>query len=298
MAEEYIDEDEILEEDRGDEISEEGLDEEGLDEEGLDEEGLDEEGLDEEDSDDSNIKIPKSRLDEVIAQREEERERARWLEEQLEKLIEANSKPSSQHVEEKEVVKYDFDTAEQNYIDLIIEGETSKAAALRKEIEEARHRELVSVIKDIESESSKKIKEASKQTTEDLKFESLIDTFESKYAFLNADSDDYNEEAVDTVNTLMAGFIASGISKPDALSKAVRKVAPFYKNEEETVKKLGGERKTKSIKKSVKASKSQPPKTRSKGSKNLDLDDIDISKLNERDFDSLTEKEKRILRGD
>jgi len=303
-----IDDDEDYEElDRGDEVdldededSEEDIEdiediEDSEDSEDEEDEDVEEDEESEEDEEDiSNIKIPKSRLDEVIAQREEERERVKWLEEQLTKLI--DSKPESKQSSEDDTPSYDFASAEEKYAELIIEGETSKTAKLRAEIDDARREEMISVIKSIESENEKKIESVSKQSTEQLKFDTLIEKFESKYEFLNVDSDNYNEEAVDTVNTLMAGFVASGLSKPEALQKAVTKVVPLYKSNES--KELGKTRKAKSIKKSVKAAKSQPPKTRSSGTKNVDLDSIDITKLSEKEFEKLTEKEKRILRGD
>ena len=74
-------------------------------------------------------KIPKSRLDEVIQQREDAKERNLWLENQLEKLINASNK--TQEASAPAPIPeslFDFDKAEEDYISLIIEGEILDAS--------------------------------------------------------------------------------------------------------------------------------------------------------------------------
>lgn len=291
---------EDLDEDLEDEIEEESETDEVEEDEESDDDEIEEEVEEAPIKPSKNIKVSKARLDEVIAQREEERARSAWLEEQLAALIANQTK--SQVVQEKvktpEVV-YDFDTAEENYISLVINGEIDKAKKLRSEIDSNRKQELLNLVKNVQEEATTKATQVSTQAIEGERFKSLVTTLESKYTFLDYNSDDYNEEAVDTINTLLAGYVASGKTKSEALGLAVKKVVPLYVKEVTPPKKSLGDTRTKqSAEKAVKAAKAQPPKTVSTKNTTVDLSKLDISKMSEREYDKLTEKEKRILRGD
>jgi hypothetical protein len=301
--EEYDDLDETLEdEDRGNDLTgeddEEAEDEDSDDTEESEEEGDDEEVEEEEEpAKPSPARIPKARLDEVIRQREEAKERNLWLEEQLEKLI--NQKSSTQEAAKPAKLTYDYATAEGKYIDLIIEGQTKEAAALRSEIDRFRRDEMMELISEVKNTSSAQAKTESAQALDQDRFNTLIENMESKYKFLDSSHKSYNEEAVDTINTLLAGYIAAGKTKSEGLRLAVNKVAPLYEKEVTPVKQtLGKKRIEESGKKAVVAAKSQPPKSKSSSVKSIDLDAININKLSDKDFKSLTEKERRTLRGD
>lgn len=278
-------------EDRGDDAVEEELEEEETEEE---EEELEEETEEET----SDIQIPKARLDEVIAQRESQKERVEWLESQLETLINQNKETVIEEVEES-IDAFDFNEAEEKYANFLIEGDTSKASQVRSLIDDARKEEMLALVNSIKRESSEEAVNLSTEVLEDEKFSSMITVFESEYSFLNADSQDYNEEAVDTVNTLLAGYTSAGKSKSQALKLAVSKVTPMYGQVEEVpAKKTLGNKTATARKKAAKASNAQPPKTTSKGVAKVDTETIDISELTEKAFDNLTAKEKKILRGD
>jgi hypothetical protein len=260
---------------------------------------LDEEEEEEEEAPPKEIKIPKSRLDEVIKQREEAKERNLWLEAQLEKLI-AQSVETKKEAEKiiETVSTYDFEDAENRYVNLIIEGETSKAAKLRTEIEKERQTELKNLISSLSKSASEDAKNQSSAIIEEGKFNNLVENFESKYKFLDSESKEYNEEAVDTVNTLLAGYVAAGKSKAEGLKLAVGKVAPLYTKVVETKQSLGNKRKVEAGKKAAQAANSQPTKTKSVSTRQVDKEGVNVSKMSEKEFSQLTEKEKRILRGD
>lgn len=316
MSDEYDDLDNIEDEeegnesevDRGDIVAEDELNDEieddttDVDEDETDD-AEDEDGSDEDEDDgeddegDQNTNIPISRLNEVIAQREAEKERSMWLEEQLEKLISQGAPPAPVV---KEAVKdsYNFAEAEENYASLLIEGETSKAAALRVVIDGERKDEMVALIKQVEASSTEKAASSSKAEIETARFDSLVTKFEGEHSFLDADSDNYNDEAVETVNTLLAGYVASGKTKSQALRLAVQKVSPMYKEEENVKPTLGNKKKIAARKKAAKASNTQPPANVGKRAKNIDRTDVEVSKLSEKAFKNLTLKERKILRGD
>ena len=284
--------------DRGDEVEEDEDQEDDVkteeedEEDDLEDQEDEEEEEDEEDEEDEDepISIPKSRLDAVIAQREAEKERTLWLESQLEKLI----NQSSEATQKKEVKEaYDFSSAEMKYADLLIEGDTSKAASLRAEIDTERKQEMLDLISSIKEESKNEAISTSSKAIDDQKFDTLVDNYENKHPFLDVESDHYNEEAIETVNTLIAAYIASGTSRNEALSLAVKKVVPIYKPSLKNTS-----RKKASIKRAASASKRQPPRSKGRTFKNIDREELSVADLSERDFSKLTNKEKRVLRGD
>ena len=296
-------------------IKEDSEDEEDLDEE----DSEDEEDLDEEDSEDSEDseddeddedevvteptkedRIPKGRFNQVLKQRDSERERVHWLEEQLEKLI-SNNRGSEQSPSTATVEEYDYDAKETEYINLVLEGETSKAISLRKEIDNHKRSEIMSEL----NEAKEVSRSIAREVQEEEKFNVLVESFENKYSFLNADSDDYNEEAVDTVNAITANLIRKGLPKSQAIKDAVLRIAPMYEKvvkstttTKVTKKPVNTERDKVSKRRNIAASKSQPPKTRGSRVSDGGLDTVKVSRLNEKQFRELSLREKKILRGD
>lgn len=290
------DEDEDVEDQEEQEEEQEQEDEEEL------EEGEEEEIEEEvEEPKKKDIKIPKGRLDKALRQRDEWRDRSAWLEEQLEKLIEKETRRTSVQEQTPPEPEYDFDAAEEGYANLLIEGETAKAAKLRREIDSERQKEIKRLISQVKAESLQEASQKSSAAIEEEKFQTRISNYENKYPFLDAESDDYNEEAIDTVNTLMSGYIAKGNSKSEALRKAVEKVVPLYKIEDKKPvkdKTIGQTRKEEAGKKAAQASKSQPSKTKSSSSTQIDTTKINVKSMSEKDFAKLTPRELKLLRGD
>ncbi len=310
MAEEFDDRGDLFEgtDDNIEELDEDQSDQEEDLESEEEEDSQEDEGDYEEDeeyeeeevdtSSKKSLKIPKSRFDEVIKQREEARDRSAWLEQQLEKLI--NNQNQVKQTETSKPIKpvYDFEAAEEQYISLIIEGDVTKATKLRNEINNKQQEAFLELINGVETNATNKAKSESSQYIEGERFKIAIESMENKYPYLNFQSDSYNEEAVDTVNTLLAGYVAAGKPKTEALKLAINKVRPLY--EKKVVKQsLGEKRKVIAGKKAADASKRQPIKTKtSSNSKVADLGTVDINRISEKDFSKLTAKEKSILRGD
>lgn len=290
----FEDEDENLEDP---EDTEETEPTEEVEEEEESEDENEEDEIDEE-SKKKDVRIPKNRFDKALRQRDEWKERSLWLEEQLEKMI-SHSTSQKKVEEEVPVSTYDFDASEEQYANFLIEGETAKAIKLRREIDSERQKEFKILISQIKDGAIKEAESKSSIAIENANLQTLIKNYENKYPFFNSEGDDYNEEAVDTVNTLMTGYMAKGLSKTEALTKAVKQVAPMFDKEIKTTKtSLGQKRKVEAGKKAAEASKSQPVKTKSSTSEKIDTTKLDIHKMSEKDFAKLTPKELKILRGD
>ena len=238
------------------------------------------------------IYVPKERLDEV-------RQREIKLQEQLDKVLAAllEKEQSAKKEKEIETPAYDFDAAEEEYISMVIEGETQKASAKRREINQA----LEAKMKAMLSQSQQKdedVKKAIRAEMEEKDFHSLVTAFETQYSFLNPESKRHNEEAVETVNTLMRGYMAGGDSKTKALEKAVKKTVLMYDQEAKPVKKsIGQERKEQANKKAIATSKSQPM-VKSSSKSNIDLTKVNPKDIKDKDLFSLSKDELRRMRGD
>ena len=284
-------------EDRGDNLDDDEDDDEG--EEGTEDE--DGEESEEEDDDEEkertskkNIKIPKYRLEQEIEKVKKLSEREKWLEQQLELLLKKQPETQRQIDKAIEEVDFDFEEAEEKYITLLLEGETKEAVKLRREINAAHDKINNARLDAVREEAAKK----SQGAVEERDFQTTVANFESKYDFLNPKKKAYNEEAVDTINTLFAGFLAKGSTKADALTNAVKKVLPLYVKETKDIK--SDKRTVDQRKKNVAAQKGQPPKVRSKSIKNVDLDDFDIESLDDKEFSKLAKDRRAMakLRGD
>ena len=287
---------EANEEEENLEDEDEEVDEDSNDEDSDDDKDADEEE-DEDEEDTSDTRIPKARLDQVIEQREREKERSAWLEQQLEKIIEQNSRDKAPvYEEEEEEEPFDYDAAEAKYAELLMEGESVKAAKVRALVNTSRQQDIETLIAKATEGATKSATSKSSELYENGKFEDLIGVYEAKHTFLNVDHDDFDEELVDTINVLISGYVASGKTKREGLRLAIAKSLPTQ-TEEPKKKKLGGKRVKASRKKNADASNNQPPKTRSAKQINSTAT-TDVSKMSDKQYNNLTQKEKRALRGD
>lgn len=309
--EDLEEEDEDNELDRGDDFDSDEDDEDGEDEDSdqsddeedvgddseSDEPDDDEDGdSDEEDQDEDEEekRIPKSRLDQVLGQRDAERERSQWLENQLEKLIDQGA--PAQTKAEPEVEPFDYDAAETKYAELLLEGESEKAAKVRNLINRSRQEDMETMINKITTDVTEQSSTKTTEQIENNKFNDLVESYEGLYPSLNADHKDYSEEHTEMVNILLAGYVAQGKTKTEGLRLAVKKVIP--KQAPKKKASLGNSRDKQSRQKKADTSNRQPPRTKSSKMASGDTGDVVVSKLSERDYNKLSLRERKILRGD
>ena len=301
----YTEDEDDEEEDSEDEDEEPVEDEEDSEEEDEDEEveSEDEEDSedDEEDDDDGNQRVPRSRLNQVIQQREAEKERSAWLEEQLEILIKQRGEAPAEPEVPAEP-DFDFIEAEERYSDLLIEGSTKEAAALRREITGESTKELQRQIAEGVKLATEESLTKTTQTLEEEKFNVYLDKVSAEKSYLDADSDDYNEKAVKMANSLMTSYMTEGLTKTKALAQAINDISSLFEEPEKPAlgKKKASARTKATRKRAAKAAERQPPSTerRSASKGTRDLETINIAKMSEKAFNSLTKKEKASLRGD
>jgi hypothetical protein len=144
--------------------------------------------------------VPKSRLDEVLAKNKAMQKK---LDEAA--LVETQAAQNAP--------EYDFDTKEVEYQDLVLNGETEKAVALRSEIRNAEKEQFM-------FEVQAKMGQTVQQSKEMTELQAKANEIEATYSFLNENSADFDAELQAEVIDLRDAFSVQGYSAADALERA------------------------------------------------------------------------------
>lgn len=267
-------------------------DQEDIEDESDEDEGSDQDEDEDDEDEEPELKkkeprIPKSRFDEAVSKERERairaEERSKYLEERIEYLIKLQEKVAE---EPKEVEpKFDFDKAEEDYAGLLIEGEIKEAAKLRAKINAEKDKWIQTLITDIKKQAKEEATSTTKTLTENQKKQLVVEEAISKYSFLDSESDDFDEELVDEINSVAYGYeVKHKLSPADALKKAL---ARFVKDEEkpkESKQKLDERKKEK-----VEKMKKQPPTQGTSTGKIKDKKAVDF------DWENMSQTEFRKL---
>lgn len=242
---------------------------------------------------DDPIMIPKSRFDEV-------QQKAREREAELQRRLEAAEERKKQEAAGADVsaLEEELDTLDARYAELLLEGETEKANAVRKE-----WRQKQNDLFDIRLEQRSSL--ASKQAIESMRFDRQLAEYEVKYPVINPDSEAFDQDTANEVADLMGAFEAKGWNSVAALNKAVKYVlssrseasAPGVDPDVVRTK-----RKVAARKKVAQVADQSPPDIADKG---RDSDKVgtgdglpDVTKMTPEQFAKLSETQLRRLRGD
>lgn len=232
--------------------------------------------------------VPKARLDEVLAKQ-------KALQKQLDEINAANEKA------EEAPESYDFDAKEVEYQNMVLDGETEKAVALRREIRKAERDTL-------EYEMRQEMSQTVNQDRQMTALQQAANAMEDAYPVFNRDSDDYNEDITNEVVELRDAFIMKGYEAVDALSKAVKYVVKDHDLDQaqESAPSLAGKaqksdelaKKRAQVNKKLKAADAQPPELPGESSAHHGERAMDLSAMTEEEFAALPEATLKRLRGD
>jgi hypothetical protein len=232
--------------------------------------------------------VPKARLDEVLAKQ-------KALQKQLDEINAANEKA------EEAPESYDFDAKEVEYQNMVLDGETDKAVALRREIRKAEREQL-------EYEMRQEMNQTVSQDRQMTALQQAANAMEEAYPVFNNTSEHYNEDMTNEVVELRDAFMMKGYEAVDALSKAVKYVVKDHDLDQaqESAPSLAGKaqksdelaKKRAQVSKKLKAAEAQPPELPGESSSNHGEKGLDLSTMTEEEFDALPEATLRRLRGD
>ena len=232
--------------------------------------------------------VPKARLDEVLAKQ-------KALQKQLDEINAANEKA------EEAPESYDFDAKEVEYQNMVLDGETDKAVALRREIRKAEREQL-------EYEMRQEMSQTVNQDRQMTALQQAANAMEDAYPVFDRNSDDFNEDMTNEVVELRDAFMMKGYEAVDALSKAVKYVVKDHDLDQaqESAPSLAGKaqksdelaKKRAQVSKKLKAAEAQPPELPGESSSNHGEKGLDLSTMTEEEFAALPEATLKRLRGD
>ncbi|WP_024647741.1 hypothetical protein [Pseudomonas syringae] len=178
--------------------------------------------------DDTPRMVPHSRFNEVNEQSKASRQRVLELEEENARLKGSSSSPAPKAKEEEAPASFDFDDAEEKYSAAILDGDTSKAKQIRSDI---RKQEQAAADARAEAAADRRYAANRKKDDEDrsaLEFQLELAKAYAAHPFLDADSSDKDQEAIEETLVWVQHFTGKGESPAKALASAVQKVAPRY----------------------------------------------------------------------
>ena len=233
--------------------------------------------------------VPKSRLDEVLAKNKEMQKKLQDME-------------GKETPEAEKLPEYDFVTKEKEYQDLVLDGETEKAALLRNEIRTAEREQLMSEMQNKMGQTVQQDRELHELNQKATEIMEVFPIFDEK-------SKAYDEKLTTEVMELRDAFIYQGYGAADSLAKATEVTLLSKKPEllqgdgteaSDPAPKLSQavqEKKAKAtVKKKVEASQAQPPEMKGESAKNKKV--VDINTLSDDEFGALPEETLRRMRGD
>jgi len=231
--------------------------------------------------------VPKSRLDEVLAKNKKMQKRIEEIEQK-----EAEAKEAAP--------TYDFDVKEQQYQQLILDGESAKAVELRKEIRQA---EKDAMMFDIQKQMGQTVQQNQSQQELQAKAAEIASTF----SILDENSADFNEDLTREVMDLRDAFIVQGYEPADSLARATEYtlavkqpelLKPSEAKEATQTKKIVEKKQKANVKNKIAAAKAQPPALKGESASARGDKVTNINTLSDDEFGALPDETVRRLRGD
>jgi len=301
-------------EDRGDEVVETKDEVEGEEkaekeevvetkgEEKKDEPKVEKDDAEDEEKGDKRVRIPKHRLDEVVAKSKAEREayQKRIADLEAAQAEAAKGKDEANPVDE---LRAALDKLEDEYETHLTAGEKEKAAAVRRQ-----RRELETHISALERDDlikaqDKRLADARVQLMSEMTYSQAVTAMEGLYPQLAYGTEGYDEGLANDIAIYRDGQIARGVDPATALQAALVTFRPVLKAAEGGTKGADtkAERERQAREKAAAALGKQPPRLDKAG---LDSDKAggakgkDIMAMTSDEFEKLSEDQKAVMRGD
>ena len=156
---------------------------------------------------DEGIMLPKSRFDAKNAQLRAAQARISELEAAVEDRPAVEAPPPTTFDEQ-------IGALDKQYAQAVADGESEKAAAFMRDarvLERQRADDLI----------NQATQGVVARTTEDVRYDRVVETLEDNYPFLNPDNEVYNEEVSSDIRDLTEAYVAGGnYSSPDEIGRA------------------------------------------------------------------------------
>lgn len=235
----------------------------------------------------NNRGIPLSRFNEV-------NERMKRAEARINEL-----ESTDQAVAEAEVEAFDFDAAEEEYMDLLLDGKTKEAGAKRRDIRAAEKA-------DISATAVATSTQTADNNAQRRELNSLTSQAADLYPQFNENSADYDQNIADKTITFMRGYVASGVPAADAFVAALADTIDMFglddsaTPEPEPKPEVKKGKPIKKVKEKVEVAKKQVAAVALGGraSDEHGATNIDVTKMTDAEMDALPPATLARLRGD
>lgn len=231
-----------------------------------------------------DIHVPKARFDEVNDKWREERQARMEIEARLRALETPKSPP------------FDAKAAEKAYLAAMADGDTDKAVTLFEQIREHDRRGITDHL-------TAQVRQELAATREQMALEAAAEAMVEKYPFLDANSDQANQEAIKEVVEWRDYYVlAKQLSPAQALKHAVARVAPTYAKAagQSAATQTAADRTQAQRLTNAKAAAALPPSTAQAGigERATRAQRVDVAKMSDTEFAALPAEERAKLRGD
>ena len=237
--------------------------------------------------------VPHARFNEVNETLKQERAERLRLEEELARA--RGGQPAVPADKPAEAQAFDFDDAEDRYMEALMDGDKDAALKIRNEIRSEERKQFAAE----SAQSAQKAADAELKRrdaeTEQGAAQRVLSAAIEKYPFLNHESDEADADAIEDVIARRDLYLKQGMPFAKALATAVEKVAPRYTAQDEAPKPGKRTATTEQIRRNLDLEKRIPAAMPGVGERGKD---IDYAKLSEDEFDALSEADKRKARGD
>ena len=236
--------------------------------------------------------IPKSRFDEVIAERNAEREANAELKRRLEAL-EAATKTKEPDPKKEEAKS--IDALELEYANFMMEGDIEKAVKLRGQINAAIREQAEAAAE--QKISAREAERSQKAIANELA--AMSAQVVKDYPYLDTEE---GALVIPQITALRDAYVAKGESPANALRKAADFIAPKFdpnpqdKDEPKPEAKQDG-RTAAAIARGIKDSAAQPPQMSGVGNRAMETVKRDVTRMSEEEYDALPDAERKRLMG-
>jgi hypothetical protein len=239
--------------------------------------------------------IPKSRFDQVNAAKKAAEEELATLKERLNREGKAAEAGSQQ--------EYDFDAAEERYMEAVLDGKAAEAKAIRAEIRAAERAAY-------EALATTKATQTTQAAQTQREIDRIVSAAERDFpAFDPKNEEAFRPDLVEEVSAYFGTRLNLGDSAPVAMQRAVDAIAKIHglaAPPAEDTKPAKGKVVTipagkDATKAKVAAAKKAPPTLATAGAGGDEAGisgELDVSKLTDKELDALPESTRRRLRGD
>lgn len=232
--------------------------------------------------------VPAARLAEVVAERNKEREAREALEARIKELEQKGTASQNNETVQTDGGADDYATSMKTLIaaknEALLDGDLEKVSAIEFEMSEKARKENLRLLEEKESEKEAKNESASL-------LNGAIKLLTDAYPQFDSAKENYDADAVASINKLAKLNVAEGMKPHEALIDAANEIAQLRGYKQNATNETD-KRKDQALKDAIKTNEQQPPAMGGVGNRGASLS---VKDLNQKEYEKLPEAERNKL---